>query len=285
MPTSISRYCLTFLLSLFILGSCNKKNPEIVEKLYSRHLQQHYTLTIVSTPIKGDKKDLNLVLLNDGQDMKKMRVKEILDSLWDEKLIQPCVIVGIHASERMQEYGVSDQPDYEQRGSKAGKYAEFFNNELYPFIKKKSGVRKFKSVSIAGWSLGGLSAFDLAWTYPDKIDKVGVFSGSFWWRDKDVNDSSYSDDKNRIMINKIHRSRKKPHLKYWFYVGGKEEKDDRDKDGVPDIVDDTRDLIELLKSKNICPPEDIIYKETQEGKHDFPSWSKAFPEFLVWATK
>lgn len=174
-------------------------------------------------------------------------------------------------------------PDYQQRGTKAGKYAEFINNELYPFIKKKSGVRKFKSFTIAGWSLGGLSAFDIAWTYPDTIDKVGVFSGSFWWRNKDANDSSYSDDKNRIMLNKIRSSRKKPGLEYWFYAGLNEEKDDRDQDGVPDVVDDTRDLVAILKAKNIAAPTDIIYKQNQEGKHELASWSNVFPEFLVWS--
>jgi hypothetical protein len=48
-------------------------------------------------------------------------------------------------------------------------------------------------------------------------------------------------------------------------------------------VDDTRDLAALIKSKNICLPQDIIYKEDADGIHDYTSWSKHFPEFLIWA--
>ena len=85
------------------------------------------------------------------------------------------------------------------------------------------------------------------------------------------------------MLNMIRSSRKKPHLKYWFYAGDKEEKSDRDKDGLIDVVDDTNDLIELIKSKNVCPPKDIIYKETASGTHNQASWSRVFPDFLLWA--
>ena len=48
---------------------------------------------------------------------------------------------------------------------------------------------------------------------------------------------------------KIRSSKKKPHLQYWFYAGGKEEEGDRDKDGVIDVIDDTQDLAALIKSK------------------------------------
>jgi hypothetical protein len=110
-----------------------------------------------------------------------------------------------------------------------------------------------------------------------------VFSGSFWLRDKNTSDPTYSDEKNRIIINKIKSSRKRPKLKYWFYAGGSEETADRDKDGIPDVIDDTKDLVDLIKKKKVCPPGDIIYTEIKEGKHDYDSWSKVFPQFLIWA--
>jgi predicted alpha/beta superfamily hydrolase len=185
----------------------------------------------------------------------------------------------------LQEYGVSGFPDYRNNGSRADKYAAFIDNELYDFVKKKTGVRKFKTISIAGCSLGGLSAFDIAWNNADKFDKVGVFSGSFWWRDKDTAAIGYSDQTNRIMLHKISASRKRPKLKYWFYAGGDEEKSDRDKDGVSDVIDDTKDLIEIIKNKNVCPASDIVYIESPDGKHDYNSWRKQFPGFLIWAFK
>ena len=266
-----------------IIAGCKRSVKERSDEIYSRHLQRHVKLSIISTPMPSDKSEMNLLLLNDGQDMEKLRVKDILDSLYRKKLIQPLLIVGIHADDRLQEYGVADYPDYKNNGSKAAKYAMFIDDELYAYVKKKTVLRKFNSVVMAGCSLGGLSAFDIAWDHADKIDKVGVFSGSFWWRDKDAAAIDYSDDKNRIIINKIRSSRKKPHLKYWFYAGGKEENADRDKDSIIDVVDDTRDLIELIKNKNVSSPDDIVYTEDVNGIHDNISWSHWFAVFLIWA--
>ena len=270
------------MLLLFTHG-CKTKIKQQEDELYSRHLQRQVKLTIISTPMPTDKNTLNLLLVNDGQDMEKFRVKAIVDSLYNKKLIQPLLIVAIVAGERNKEYGVSGQPDFIKRGDKADNYSKFIENELYAFAKKNAGVRKFKSVAIMGCSLGGLSALDIAWDNADKIDKAGVFSGSFWWRDKDDKAPDYSDDKNRIIINKIRSSKKKPHLQYWFYAGAKEETGDRDKDSIIDVIDDTRDLAALIKSKNVCLPEDIIYKEDANGLHDYTSWSNHLPEFLIWA--
>lgn len=273
----------TLLLLLLISFGCKKKIKQQEDEIYSRHLQRHVKLTIISTPMPEDKSQLNLLLINDGQDLQQFRIKEIVDSLYRKKAIQPLLVVGIHAGDRMKEYGVAGIPDYKNNGGKADKYAAFIDDELYPFAKKKAGVRKFKSVVMAGSSLGGLSAFDIAWNNADKIDKVGVFSGSFWWRDKDAAAPDYADDKDRIIMNKIRSSKKKPHLQYWFYAGGKEEDGDRDKDGIIDVVDDTRDLIELIKTKNVCSPDDIIYKEVASGKHEYSSWSQQLSAFLLWA--
>ncbi|MDQ6757226.1 MAG: alpha/beta hydrolase-fold protein, partial [Bacteroidota bacterium] len=218
-------------LSILFVTACKNKIKETEDSVYSRHLQKHVKLTIINTPVPDDKNSFNLLLLNDGQDLQQLRIKEIVDSLYKKKMIKPLVVVGIHANDRMQEYGVADYTDYKNNGKDATKYAAFIEDELYPFIKKKTGVRKFNSITIAGCSLGGVSALDVAWDHADRIDKVGIFSGSFWLRDKDTSAKDYSDDKDRIVINKIRSSKKRPHLKYWFYAGDDEEKGDRDKDG------------------------------------------------------
>ena len=271
-----------YLLTCFAFG-IKSSTIEQDGELYSRHLQRNVKLTIISTPITNAKNQFNLLLLNDGQDMERFRVKQIVDSLYSKKLIRPLLVVGIHAGQRMKEYGVGGYPDYQGNGNLADKYDAFINDELYPFAKKKAGVSKFNSVAIAGCSLGGLSAFDIAWNHADRIDKVGVFSGSFWWRDKDAKAADYSDEKDRIMLNKIRSSKKRPHLQYWFYAGVKEETGDRDHDGVIDVIDDTKDLIELIKSKNVCPPGNIKYTQDDNGQHDYPYWSRQLPAFLIWA--
>jgi enterochelin esterase-like enzyme len=271
------------LLLLLIVFTACKKVKQTDDNLYSRHLQRNVKLHILHTPPPSDRSLFNLLILNDGQDIEKLRVRETVDSLYKADKLPPLVVVGIEAGDRMQEYGVEGYPDYLGRGKRATFYDAFINNELYPYVKKESGVRRFQSVVIAGCSMGGLSAFDIAWNHPDKISKVGVFSGSFWWRDKASEDSTYSDDKNRIMITKLKASRKKPGLQYWFYAGAAEETGDRDKDHIIDVIDDTKDIIALLEKKNVVAPEGIVYVESPNGQHNYETWSTVFPEFLVWA--
>lgn len=272
------------ILSFTILcTSCKQKIKEVNDQVYSRHLQRNVELTIVRTPVPGDKSGINLLLLNDGQDMPEFELSKILDSLWQENKIEPIMVVGIHAGDRSREYGISGKPDFQNRGDRADKYAQFVDGELYSFIKKKTGIRSFKEIAIAGCSQGGLSAFDIAWDHADRIHKVGVFSGSFWWRDKDTSDSTYDDDQNRIILAKIRSSRKRPDLKFWFYTGDNEENADRDKDGTIDVVDDTKDLIATLENKKSISKTDISFVESPTGTHDYNSWRKNLPSFLIWA--
>ncbi len=274
---------LTALIPVLLLVTtfgCKSKIKQQEDELYSRHLQRQVKLTIINTPMPDDKTTMNLLILNDGQEAGQFRVKEIIDSLYKKQLIKPLLVVAVHAGDRTKEYGVAGQPDFRKRGDKADHYDAFINNELYPFAKKNATVRKFSSVVIAGCSQGGLSAFDIAWNRSDKIDKVGVFSGSFAFADKSTENPDYSDETDRIMLNKIKASRKKPALKYWFYGDDQNENGWRYQDSV--TINHTKDLITLLKNKNICPPEDIVYRNGTDEK-GYAAWSKQLPAFLVWA--
>jgi len=109
----IKTYNILLLFYVILLAACSSKIKENKDEVYSRHLQKHISLTIISTPVPKDKGDFNLLLLNDGQDMGQLRVKNIVDSLYNKKLILPLVVVGINAFDRMQEYGVAGYPDYQ----------------------------------------------------------------------------------------------------------------------------------------------------------------------------
>ena len=88
-----------FMLSVFaICIGCKSKIKQQDDELYSRHLQRQVKLTIVSTPMPDDKTELNLLVLNDGQEMGQFRVKEMIDSLYSKKLIKPLLVVGVHAA-------------------------------------------------------------------------------------------------------------------------------------------------------------------------------------------
>ncbi len=74
-------------------------------------------LHILHTPPPSDRSQYNLLILNDGQDLEKLRVKETMDSLYKAGKILPLVIIGVEAGDRMKEYGVTDKPDYLGRGA------------------------------------------------------------------------------------------------------------------------------------------------------------------------
>lgn len=273
----------SLLLLSFSFSSCRKKIKKTDDQLYSRHLQSRVQLTILSTPLPEKTEKADLLILNDGQELDALRAAPVIDSLYKKERIGALLVVAVHARNRTEDYGVAGIPDFEQRGKKAADYDEFLEKELLPYIRKQSGIRTFNQKVIAGMSQGGLSALSFAWLHGDKVDKVGVFSGSFWWRDKAQTDSSYRDDQNRILIQMIRQSKKRPDLKYWFYYGLKEETADRDNDGIIDVADDTRDVIQVLQDKKFIHPADITLVESAGGTHDYGSWSARFPEFLIWA--
>lgn len=224
---------------------------------------------------------MGLLLINDGQDLPKMPFDEILDKLIVEGSIKPVVCIGIHCGpERKMEYGTANELDYQGRGAKAKAYTNFIFEELLPFIRDTYKVASFKEKSFAGFSLGALSALDIVWNHPQEFTKVGLFSGSFWWRNKSYK-HGYDDAVNRIMHNQIRNGEYHEWLQFFFECGALDETKDRNNNGIIDSIDDTMDLIKELHSKGY-PESSIQYLELPEGKHDVPTWGLAFPEFLKW---
>jgi enterochelin esterase family protein len=225
---------------------------------------------------------LNLLLLNDGQELENLQLVETLEHLYDFNRIKPVMVVAVHADEnRLDEYGVAGKPDFKNRGAKADLYTEFIKTELLPKVYEHAGIEEFESTAYAGFSLGGLSAIDIAWNNPELFDKVGAFSASFWWRSKDLGKGYTADD--RIMHSVIKSTPGKPELKFWLQTGTKDETADRNKNGIIDSIDDTIDFIKELLAKGYQRPADIQYLEIVGGTHDLGTWGKAMPKFLCWA--
>ncbi len=225
-----------------------------------------------------------LLLLNDGQDMEKLQLKSTLEDLVGNSAIEKIIVAGVVAGDRMQEYGVAIKHDYLKRGTQAKAYASYITTELIPYLIYKYPISpSVQNHVVAGCSMGGLSAIDLAWNHPDIFQKVGVFSGSFWWRRRDSNSVFYSDQRDRLMQRQVRRSKKKEGLKFWFQTGKLDEQNDRNNNGVIDSIDDTLDLIVELTKKGYRPFHDIQYYEMPEGTHSIETWAAAMPEFLRWA--
>ena len=197
---------LRLLISLIILLSlcaCKSTIKQQKDTLYSRHLQRQVELTIITTAMPDKKENINLLLFNDNKWLEETRAKEIIDSLYKKKQIQPLLLVAFSGLEK--EYGLQEIDEAEAKQYK--KYNDFIINELYHFVKKKATVRKFKVVGICGFGKSAISAFDVAWNNDEKVGLVGMFYTDF---------NFTASMKDSLVITSIYNLRKRPVLKIWM---------------------------------------------------------------------
>ena len=249
-----------------------------ISNFYAKVLKRSFSLDFYVPDELAE--DAYFLVFNDGQILDEVRIAQVLKEIEGAGL--QAFAVGIHASDhRLQDYGVSGQPDYKNRGSLAGEYKHFLVVELYPFIKR---IFRFEPTTtrsaIIGFLLSGLSALDIGWAHPELFSKVGVFSGSFWWRSRAF--SPANPDAHRIMHDRLSRSFYKPGLKFWFQTGTDDESSDRNNNGIIDSIDDTQDVIRVLESLGYENGKDIAYLEIQGGRHEPSTWANALPNLIQW---
>lgn len=255
-----------------------------LHNFYSESLQRTVHTDVYLPPghFSDERNSYPTLFLNDGQDMPAIGLADTLEKLYAKNKIPKIIAVAIHANEnRMQEYGTAGRPDYKKRGRKAQAYAGFLLKELIPELQKRYRIAKTAGqTAIAGFSLGGLSAFDLAWNHPGAFGNVGVFSGSLWWRSKAFTPDA--PDANRIVHDMVAGSSRRDGLRFWFQAGTKDEEEDRNNNGVIDAIDDTLSLIGELKALGYQEGRDIKYVEVKGGRHNPATWGKVMPDFLQW---
>lgn len=272
---------------LFFSFSYSQKNIKPVQQttykndsIYSQYLQRNVTLSII-IPTQHQQK-LSLLLVNDGQDFPALGMQASVESILGDNHILPFLTVGIHCNhERILEYGTAAQADYKNRGTKAGLYTLFVMNELIPYLEHHYSLKRDPEARVlAGFSLGGLSAFDIVWHHANVFSKVGVFSGALWWRQRE---EGYTDEHDRIIHKLVRAGLYKAGLKFWFEAGTNDEKDDRNNNGIIDAIDDTLDLMKELHQKGYNANADTHYHQVEGGEHNPQTWGKVMPVFLKWA--
>lgn len=240
-----------FFTSFFCICACKSTIKQQKDELYSRHLQRQVELTIITTAMPDKKEEMNLLLFNDSKWVKETRAKEIIDSLYKKKLIQPLLLVGFSGLEK--DYGLQEIHGAEAKQYK--KFNDFVINELYPFIKKKAAVRKFKAVGICGFGPSALSAFDVAWNNDEKIGMLGMFQTDFELS------SLYNDS---VVISTIDKLRKRPDLKIWMSA----RTTDTTSSQFKKIMDATKSITECT----------LVTNDKNENIN-----AKKFAAFLLWA--
>jgi enterochelin esterase-like enzyme len=253
--------------------------------LFSKKLNRNITLDIILPPhYQLSNKKHSVLYMNDGQDLESLQLGQVLTNFFANNDVEPFILVAIHCNhERLLEYGVAAQADYKNRGSKAQLYSQFVLEELRPHIAQQYRILTDAAhTAFCGFSLGGLSAFDLVWHNEQVFSRVGAFSASFWWRQK-AYDQNYREDHDRIIHNLVRKTAQTPKIKAWIQTGTDDEQEDRNKNGIIDSIDDALDLIAEMETNGLKRGHDIRYVEVKGGQHNQRTWSAIFPDFLLWA--
>ena len=220
---------------------------------------------------------------NDGQALGAMDAAAVMTTQVLAGRMVPIIIVGIHSDTdwRGEEYALAGQRSVGANGAGAAAFQQFVLDSVIPLIEERYRVARGPShTAFMGWSLGGLSAFDMVWNHPDQFGIAGLFSGSFWWRDN--NGTPAERQAGRLTHRMVRESSPRPGLRFWFMTGRQEETDDRDGNGVIDVIQDVDELIGELEHKGYRRGGDIAWKQV-DGDHSVATWSRVLPDFLVWA--
>jgi len=242
---------------------------------------------------------------NDGQDMQAVGLQATLATLYREHAVEPLIVVAIDMlHDRASGYGLSDRRRGQSVvggsrigaiGLKAADYSSWVATSLVPYVdahyRTRAGARQR---TVMGWSLGALNAFDLGWNYPDVFGQVGAMSPSFWLAG-DRSDA-VAVQRSRLAQAMVDRGPKREGLRFWFAAGTAEETNDRDHDGVIDVIDDLRDLVDGYRGNGVQrgglrqlgystsgPRADVTVYLLPDGHHQQASWAKMLPVFLRWA--
>ncbi|MEO5630181.1 MAG: alpha/beta hydrolase-fold protein [Thermomonas sp.] len=253
-----------------------------------------------------------VLYLNDGQDLQGVGVEATLQRLYAGHEIEPLIVVAIDMPpDRMAGYGLFDrgarhslpaQTKYGWVGLNAQAYARWLTATLVPVIDARyRTMTNADQRAILGWSLGALSAFGIGWQYPELFGRVGAFSPSFWIsEDRSDVDSIQA---TRLVHRLVDASEPGPRLKLFLAVGTAEETNDRDGDGVIDVLDDSRDLLDGWQTPDgrsrkglrqlgydvNADSATLVTKNAaslyvlEGGRHDQASWARILPAFLRWA--
>lgn len=255
-----------------------------------------------------------VLYVNDGQDAETVALQPWLDALVISGEIRPVIAVAIDMPhDRLGAYGFSDRASGRSIvadtragavGTNAHAYAEWLVHVLVPAIDARYRTQpRADARALLGGSLGGAQSLNSGWQYPETFSRIGAFSPSLWL----ATDRGDADalQRTRIGQNMIANGNYHPGLHAFLAVGDAEETDDRDGDGVIDVVDDARDLVDGWRVAGETAPRmkglqqlghsvnpdhataptraDVALFVLPGGEHRQPSWSRMLPVFLRWA--
>ncbi len=266
-----------------IMGSLLSRRRQVIKRSFLMPSEQlgRDVMLDVYRPAVPPWRLLSLVIFNDGQDLPGMDAENRLREAYESDRIGNLLVVGVHAGDRMREYGTAGQPDYDNRGDLATQYEAFLIQELIPWLEDRYNIYHNPGKrTIAGFSLGGLSAFDVAWRNPSEFGAAGVFSGSLWWRSKPA--TPEGPDEDLIVHQYVRAAKNAPPVRFWLMAGTDDEESDRNQNGIIDSIDDTLQLMAALSEQGMQEGKDFTYVEVENGRHEPETWGRVLIDFLQW---
>jgi predicted alpha/beta superfamily hydrolase len=166
------------------------------------------------------------------------QVDETMDTLDAMNVIDKCIVVGVYAGDRMNEY---TKPGYEG-------YGRFLVESLKPFID--GGFRTLggpDNTAVMGSSLGGVVSFYLGWQWPQVFGMAACLSSTFGYRD-----------------DFFQRVRSEPKRDVRFYL---------DSGWPEDNYEPTQGMRDLLASRGYRSGEDLLYYAFPQAEHSERFWA------------
>ena len=181
------------------------------------------------------------------------RIDESVDSLIQNKIIEPHIVVGIYnTKDRSQEY---------TSGEKGTAYMTFVVDKVKPMIDLTYRTKPEARYTITGGSsAGGLISFMLAWEYPQVFSKAICMSPAF-----KIFNINY-------VKTVLSTNERKP---VYYYI---------DNGGIgleSQLQPGIDEMINALRAKGYQPGTDFYYFINLSAKHFEQDWGKRFPSALI----
>ena len=200
-----------------------------------------------------------------------------LDNLIAQKRVPPMIAISIGNG--------SGDAQGSQRGleydTMSGRYAEFVETEVLPFVEKQANVKLTKDPegrATMGGSSGGSAALIMAWYHPELYHRVLTYSGTYvnqqWPWNPETPGGAWDFHKTLIP-----GSPKKP-LRLWLQVSDRD--NFNDSDGMHDWVLANQQMARVLADKGY----DYQFLFTRDAGHcDRPVRLQTLPQALEWLWK
>ncbi|PWA05082.1 alpha/beta hydrolase [Flavobacterium psychrotolerans] len=189
------------------------------------------------------------------------QIDETLNTLFNQG-DYGAIVVGIDngGSERLNEYSPWINTSY-NAGGKGDEYIQFIAETLKPYIDSNFKTKTQPQFNaLIGSSMGAFISVYGACEFPDKFEKVGVFSPAFWFALTDLN--SYITNNSNIVNN----------LRLYFVAGQKE---------TTSIVSDINSVESNLIAKGVIN-SNVFTKIDSYGTHTESYWRGEFKAAYQW---